>query len=444
MARIAFFGAGYAGLVSAVCLAKLGHTVALRDISEERIEALRAGRVPFYEPGLEELIASNADRLSFTLSMEEAVAGAEFLFVCVGTPPTYSGDADLSAVWSVIEELPQTLGRAVLVMKSTVPVGTGEKIRAALDVRGLSHVGYASCPEFLAEGTAVRDFMESDRVVVGSFEEADGEAVGALHEKLGAPIVRMDVPSAELVKLAANAFLATRISFINEIANVCELVGADVERVAQGMGLDRRIGTHYLRAGIGFGGACFPKDMSFLKLLAGNSGYHFHVVTAVMEVNELQMRRPVAKLQKHLGSLRGKRVALLGLAFKPNTDDLREAPSSVLTARLLAEGAEVVAWDPIADASKVLDGIDFAESAAEALAGADAAVIVTEWPELKDLPWPELRGTMRTPLVIDGRNHLDAAAMRAAGFVYEAMGRAASPFASLPETAEPGATLLSE
>ena len=237
-------------------------------------------------------------------------------------------------------------------MKSTVPVGTGDKVRAALDARGLTNVGYASCPEFLAEGTAVRDFMESDRVVVGARSRRPTAKRSERCTKVSsAPIVRMDVPSAEMVKLAANAYLATRISFINEIANVCELVGADVEDVAQGMGLDRRIGTHYLRAGIGYGGACFPKDMSFLKLLAGNSGYHFHLVTAVMEVNELQMRRPVAKLQKHLGSLRGKRVALLGLAFKPNTDDLREAPSNVLAARLLAEGADVVGWDPVADAS---------------------------------------------------------------------------------------------
>jgi UDPglucose 6-dehydrogenase len=364
--------------------------------------------------------------------------------VCVGTPPTYSGDADLSAVWSVIDELPPALAKGVLVMKSTVPVGTGEKVRAALDARGLSHIGYASCPEFLAEGTAVRDFLESDRVVVGSLEDADGDAVEALHEPLGAPVIRMDVPSAEMVKLAANAYLATRISFINEIANVCELVGADVEDVARGMGLDRRIGTHYLRAGIGYGGSCFPKDMSFLKLLAGNSGYHFHLVTAVMEVNELQMRRPVAKLQRHLGPLTGKRVAVLGLAFKPHTDDLREAPSVVLASRLLAEGAEVVAWDPVADASTLLHGIQFAASAVDAIRGADAAVIVTEWPELRDLPWAELRATMRTPLVIDGRNHLDAEAMRAAGFAYEGMGRAASPFASLPETVEPQAELLSE
>jgi UDPglucose 6-dehydrogenase len=444
VAKIGMFGAGYVGLVTGACFADLGHEVVIRDVVPERIEALQAGRMPFHEPGLGELVAKNAERLSFTLSVEEAVAGSEFLFVCVGTPPTPSGDADLSNVWSVIESLPHDLGSAVLVMKSTVPVGTGEKVRAALDARGLGHVGYASCPEFLAEGSAVRDFMESDRVVVGSFDDADGDGVEALHQPLGAPIVRTDVPSAEMVKLAANAYLATRVSFINEIANVCELVGADVEQVARGMGLDKRIGTHYLRAGLGYGGSCFPKDISFLKLLAGNSGYHFHLVTAVMEVNDLQIRRPVAKLQKHLGPLGGKRIAVLGLAFKPHTDDLREAPSSVLTSRLLAEGAEVVAWDPVADATGVLRGIELADTVAEALHGADAAVVVTEWPELRDVPWGELRGTMRIPLVIDGRNHLDADALRAAGFAYEGMGRAASPFGSLPETQEPERKLLSE
>jgi UDPglucose 6-dehydrogenase len=437
VARVAFFGAGYAGLVSGVCLADLGHTVTIRDVVPERIALLEQGRVPFHEPGLEELIARNRDRLTFTLSMEEATAGSEFLFICVGTPPTPSGDANLAAIWSVIEDLPADIGSPVLVMKSTVPVGTGEKVRAALDARGLVDVGYASCPEFLAEGTAVRDFIEADRVVVGAFDRADGEAVAALHEGLDAEVVQMDVPSAEMVKLAANAYLATRISFINEIANVCELTGADVEDVARGMGLDRRIGTHYLRAGMGYGGSCFPKDIYFLKLLAGNSGYHFHLVTSVMEVNELQMRRPVTKLQKHLGSLSGKRVALLGLAFKPNTDDMRDAPSIVLAARLLAEGAEVVAWDPVADAQSTLHGVELAQSVAEALDGADAAVVVTEWPELCDLPWGELAGTMRTPIVVDGRNHLDPDAMRAAGLAYEGIGRATSSFASLPQTDEP-------
>jgi UDPglucose 6-dehydrogenase len=437
VARVAFFGAGYAGLVSGVCLADLGHTVTIRDVVPERIALLEQGNVPFHEPGLEELIARNRDRLAFTLSMDEAVVGSEFLFVCVGTPPTPSGDANLAAIWSVIEDLPADIGSPVLVMKSTVPVGTGEKVRAALDARGLADVGYASCPEFLAEGTAVRDFIEADRVVVGSFDQADGQAVAALHDGLDAAVVQMDVPSAEMVKLAANAYLATRISFINEIANVCELVGADVEDVARGMGLDRRIGTHYLRAGMGYGGSCFPKDIYFLKLLAGNSGYHFHLVTSVMEVNELQMRRPVTKLQKHLGSLRGKRVALLGLAFKPNTDDMRDAPSIVLAARLLAEGAAVVAWDPVADAHSTLHGVELAESVAQALDGADAAVVVTEWPELRDLPWSELGARMRTPIVVDGRNHLDPDAMRAAGLAYEGIGRATSSFASLLQTDEP-------
>jgi len=435
-ARIAVFGAGYAGLVTGVCFAELGHRVAIRDVLPDRVEALRAGRVPIYEPGLEGLLERNRERLVFTTSVDEAVEGAGSIFVCVGTPPTYAGDADLSAVWSVIDSLPELAPGAVLVMKSTVPVGTGEKVRAALDARGLTDVGYVSCPEFLSEGTAIRDFLEADRVVIGAYEEADADVVEALHEKIDAPVARMDVASAEMVKLAANAFLAMRISFINEIANVCELVGADVEAVAHGMGLDARIGTRYLRAGLGYGGSCYPKDTSFLKLLAGNSGYNFQLVNAVIQVNELQMRRPIAKLQRHLGVLRGKRVALLGLAFKPGTDDLREAPSIVLASRLLAEGAEVVTWDPVADASEILHGVASAPTALDALRGADAAVIVTEWPELAELPWDEARTVMRNALVIDGRNHLDPAAMRAHGFVYEGVGRAASPFATLPETAE--------
>jgi UDPglucose 6-dehydrogenase len=423
VARVAFFGAGYAGLVSGVCLADLGHTVVIRDVVPERVELLEQGKVPFHEPGLDELIARNRDRLSFTLSMDEAVAGSDFLFVCVGTPPTPSGDANLSAVWSVIEELPADIGSPVLVMKSTVPVGTGEKVRAALDARGLVTVGYASCPEFLAEGTAVRDFMESDRVVVGSFDQADGDAVAALHDELGAEVVRMDVPSAEMVKLAANAYLATRISFINEIANVCELVGADVEQVSKGMGLDRRIGRHYLRAGIGFGGSCFPKDSLALKQLAANSGYNFQLLNAVIEVNELQKRRVIGKLERRLGPLRGKRIALLGLAFKPGTDDMREAPSLVLAGRLLSEGADVSAWDPVANGAAHLHGVEIAGSALEALDGADAAVVVTEWPELRDLDWAAAGARMRTRVVVDGRNLLDPDALRALGFAYEGIGR---------------------
>jgi UDPglucose 6-dehydrogenase len=435
-ARIAVFGAGYAGLVTGAGLAELGHRVVVRDVLPERIEALQAGRVPIFEPGLDDLLQRNAGRIGFTLDADEAVEAADFVVVCVGTPPTYSGDADLSAVWTVVEEL-AAIGRSVtLVMKSTVPVGTGDKVRAALDARGLTAVGYVSNPEFLAEGTGVRDFMHPDRIVVGAFEPEDADAVAALHAGIDAPLVSTDVASAEMIKLASNAFLSTRISFINEIANVCELVGADVEQVAQGVGLDHRLGPHFLRAGIGFGGSCFPKDVSALKQLAGNSGYHFHLLSAVWEVNELQKRRVIGKLERHLGKLRGKTIALLGLAFKANTDDLREAPSIVIASRLLAEGADVRAWDPVADASSLLQGVTFCETPLEAVTGTDAAVIVTEWPQLRELPLDEARRVMRRPLIVDGRNLLDPEAAQAAGFAYEGIGRAASPFATLPETAE--------
>jgi UDPglucose 6-dehydrogenase len=435
MPGIGIFGAGWVGLVTGACFADLGHEVVVRDVVPERIEALQAGRVPLHEPGLGELLERNRSRLTFTLEVEDVVS-APIMFVCVGTPPTYSGDADLSAVWTVVDQLPVLEERAILVMKSTVPVGTGEKVRAALDARGLAHVGYVSNPEFLAEGSAVRDFMHPDRVVVGAFTAADATVAGALYDPLETTVVQADVASAEMIKLAANAFLMTRISFINEIANVCEATGADVVTVAEGVGLDHRLGPHFLRAGIGWGGSCFPKDGVALKQLASNSGYHFQLLNAVIEVNELQKRRVIGKLQKHLGKLRGKTVALLGLAFKPNTDDLREAPSLVLASRLLAEGAEVRAWDPVADASALLQGVQFCDGVLEAVADADAAVIVTEWDELRTLASEDVRSAMRRPLIIDGRNLLDPEQARAAGFSYEGIGRAASPLAALPETEE--------
>ncbi len=432
---IGVFGAGWVGLVTGACFAELGHEVVVRDVLPERIEALQAGRLPLHEPGLAELLERNRERLEFTTELHDVVS-APIMFVCVGTPPTYSGDADLSAVWTVVDHLPALDERAILVMKSTVPVGTGEKVRAALDARGLAHVGYVSNPEFLSEGSAVQDFMSPDRLVVGAFTEADAGTVAALYEPLDAPIVRADVASAEMIKLAANAFLMTRISFINEIANVCEATGADVEQVAKGIGLDHRLGPHFLRAGIGWGGSCFPKDGVALKQLASNSGYHFQLLNAVIEVNELQKRRVIGKLEKHLGKLRGKTIALLGLAFKPNTDDLREAPSLVLASRLLAEGAEVRTWDPVADATHLLQGVTFCDSVLDAVTGADAAVIVTEWDELKTLASDGVRSAMRRPLILDGRNLLDPEQARSAGFDYEGIGRASSPLASLPETEE--------
>jgi UDPglucose 6-dehydrogenase len=432
-------GAGWVGLVTAACFADLGHEVVVRDVVPERIAELDAGRVPIFEPGLSELLAANRERIRYTLDIADVFDAARIVFVSVPTPPTHSGDADLSAVWRVLDELPELEQRAIVVMKSTVPVGTGEKVRHELDARGLAHVGYVSNPEFLAESTALRDFTSPDRIVVGAFDDADGDAVVALYESIDAPVVRADVSSAEMVKLASNAFLATKISFINEIANVCEETGADVSLVAEGMGLDRRIGSLFLRPGIGYSGSCLPKDVTALKQLAGNSGYHFQLLTAVIEVNELQKRRVVGKLAKHLGSLRGRTVALLGLAFKPNTNDMRDAPSLILAPRLLAEGAVVRGWDPVAleEAKQALRGVELSETLLEALTDADAAVIVTEWDELSGLLTSELRDAMRTPLIVDGRNLLDPGEARAAGFVYESIGRAAHDLDALLETEEP-------
>jgi UDPglucose 6-dehydrogenase len=418
---IGVIGAGWVGLVTAACFAELGHPVIARDIVPEKVEALARGEVAIHEPGLEDLLRRNAERLTFTTEMGELLDGARLLFVCVDTPPTYSGDADLSRVRAVVQELPEG-GEHVLIMKSTVPAGTGESIRR--DMPGLS---YVSCPEFLKEGTAVADFMDPDRVVIGADagDEEAADAVAALYRPLGGEILRTDVASAEMIKLASNAFLATKISFINEIANVCEEVGADVGQVAKGMGLDERIGSSFLRAGIGYGGSCFPKDVSALKMLAGNTGYHFQLLTAVIEVNELQKRRVVGKLEKHLGSLIGKRVALLGLAFKPDTDDMREASSLVLAARLQGEGAEVVAYDPVAAerAAGLLGSVEMATSAQEALEGADAAVLVTEWDEFAELDWAAAGQRMARPLIVDGRNFLDPDALVKAGFEYEGIGR---------------------
>jgi len=421
--RVAVFGAGYVGLVTGACLADLGHDVVVRDVVTEKIDALQRGEVPIHEEGLDELLEQNRERLSFTTDVNAAVDRAEVVYVAVGTPPTYSGDADLSAVWTVVDELPSVDRRVVIAMKSTVPVGTGRTVRHRLDDRGLTNVGYVSNPEFTAEGTAVSDFMHPDRIVIGAFDEADGDVVERLHDVIDAPVVRCDVPSAEMIKLAANAALVTRISFINEIANVCEATGADVMTVSRGIGLDRRIGPAFLRAGIGYGGSCFPKDSLALKQLAANSGYSFQLLNAVIEVNELQKRRVIGKLERRLGPLRDKRITLLGLAFKPGTDDMREAPSLVLAGRLLSEGAEVRAWDPVADGAVHLHGVVIADSALEALDGADAAVVVTEWPEFRELDWAEAAARMRNRLVVDGRNLLDPVQLRALGFEYEGIGR---------------------
>jgi UDPglucose 6-dehydrogenase len=426
--RLGVIGVGYVGLVTAASFAQAGHDVCCLDIDEAKLERLRAGHAPIHEPGVDELLAGSRERLTFTSSPADLFARADIAFVCVDTPPSASGDADLSRVESVIGAIPAGTSDAVLVMKSTVPPGTGARLRRTLNERGLRGVAYASNPEFLREGSALEDFQHPDRVVVGADEDGVGDRIAALYRPFGGSELVTDVTSAEMIKHASNAFLATKISFINEIANVCEEVGANVDLVARGMGLDARIGSSFLRPGLGFGGSCFPKDVAALKQLAGNTGYHFQLLSAVIEVNELQKRRAVAKLKRHLGSLRDRRIALWGLAFKPDTDDMREASSVVLAARLIAEGAEVAGYDPVvtrAQATGVLPrGIQLAETALDAARGADAVVIVTEWPQFA-VPFGDgsLLRVMRTPLVIDGRNMLDPAAVEAAGFAYEGVGR---------------------
>src|SRR3954462_365489 len=364
---IGVVGVGWVGLVTAACFAELGHEVWARDILPEKVETLSRGEIPIHEPGLPELVTKNADRLHFTTDMGDVLERAQLLFVCVDTPPTYSGDADLSRVEAVIRDLADSDDHA-LVMKSTVPVGTGRSIN-----RRREGLGYVSNPEFLKEGSAVDDFMRPDRVVIGADDGSApfAERIQSLYEPLDAPVIRTDVASAEMIKLASNAFLATKISFINEIANVSEELGANVDEVSRGMGLDTRIGPQFLKAGLGWGGSCFPKDVTALKQLAGNSGYHFQLLTAVIEVNELQKRRAIGKLQKHLGSLVGKEIALLGVAFKPNTDDIREATSLVLAGRLQSEGAHVRVYDPVASdkARGLLSGATVTDSAAQALDG---------------------------------------------------------------------------
>ncbi|MET9021456.1 UDP-glucose/GDP-mannose dehydrogenase family protein [Actinopolymorpha sp. NPDC004070] len=425
--RVAVFGAGYIGLVTGACFAELGHQVILRDVQPEKIRMLQAGEVPIFEPGLGDLLAANKDRLSFTVDAADAVRDAEVVYVCVDTPPTASGDADLSRVWAVIDSLKgvSTDRLAALVMKSTVPVGTGERVRAALDDAGLAHVGYAANPEFTSEGRAVRTFLRPDRVVIGAADEESAGLVTALHGGVDGPVEVMRIADAEMVKLASNALLATKISFINEIATVCEATGADVEAVAKAIGMDSRLGPHFLRAGLGYGGSCFPKDSRALRVMASNTGHPFQLLSAVIEVNELQPRRAIQRLKNELGTLKRRRIALLGMTFKAGTDDMREAPSTVVASRLLAEGADIHCWDPLARPGEAEPWTSATRHASpvQAMTGADAAMVITEWPQLRQVDWTAARHAMRNPLIFDGRNLLDPKKMRATGFTYIGVGR---------------------
>ena len=418
-------GIGYVGLVTAVALAELGHRVVCLDVNVDRLVRLRSGSAPFHEPDLDQRLQTHLHLLQFTSDPRDVYDNTDFVFVCVDTPPTQSGDADLSRVEAVVAAIPAGFS-GTLVMKSTVPVGTGTRVQERLRQLGHTTVGYVSNPEFLREGCAIADVLHPDRVVAGADSPELADAVLALWSPLGGVSVRCDLHSAEMIKLASNAFLATKISFINEIANVCDVVGADVAAVAHGMGLDRRIGPAFLQAGIGYGGSCFPKDVVALKQLAGNRGYHFQLLSSVIEVNNLQGRRLIGTLKARLGPLAGRRIALLGLSFKPGTDDMREAPSLVLAARLIAEGARLVAHDPVSNAaakSLLPQGVELAETWQDAITGADAALIITDWPEYLGLTDADTSALMATPLLIDGRNLLDPSAASSSGYEWVGVGR---------------------
>ena len=430
--KIAVVGTGYVGLVVGACLAESGNDVICVDKDDAKVRMLRRGRIPIYEPGLTELVTRNSSegRLSFTTQLARAVKASEIIFIAVGTPQGEDGSADLQHVLAVARDIGRAMdGFRVIVNKSTVPVGTAEKVRAIVAGETSHPFSVVSNPEFLKQGAAVDDFMKPDRVVIGAADLRGAEQMVALYQpftRTGAPIMVMDCASAELAKYAANALLATRISFMNEIANVCELYGADVDRVRQAVGSDRRIGSSFLFPGVGYGGSCFPKDVKALVRFSGDRKYDFRVLKAVEAVNERQKLVLVTKLERHFKSLKGKTIAIWGLAFKPKTDDMREAPAVPIVQTLLAKGARVQVYDP--EAMGVARGIfgskvTYARKSYDALRGADALAIVTEWHEFREPDFERMRRLMRSPVIFDGRNIYQPQQMKAHGFTYSSIGR---------------------
>jgi len=430
--KIAVIGTGYVGLVAGACFAESGNDVICVDRDAAKIRTLRAGRMPIYEPGLEELVRRNRheNRLTFTTTLPKAVRSSTVVFVAVGTPQGEDGSADLQHVLEVAREVARAMnGYKVIVDKSTVPVGTAARVREVIRRETTHPFSVVSNPEFLKQGAAIDDFMKPDRVVIGAEDPRARELMQELYApftRTGAPIMTMDCASAELTKYAANAMLATRISFMNEVANVCEAVGADVDEVRRAIGADRRIGTSFLFPGVGYGGSCFPKDVKAMIHFASQKDYDFRILRAVEEVNIAQKTRLAAKMRSHFGTLKGRTIAVWGLAFKPRTDDMREAPSIPLIKMLLAEGADVQAYDP--EATKVAKGIfgnkvTFATKNYEALKGADGLAIVTEWSEFRRPDFEKMRKLMRSPVVFDGRNLFEPEQMKQSGFTYYSIGR---------------------
>jgi len=432
--RIAVVGSGYVGLVLGACLAENGNTVICVDKDESKIDMLRAGQMPIYEPGLEEMVRRNdrEERLSFSTDLASAVKTSQIVFIAVGTPQSEDGSADLQHVLGVARDIGRAMNKYTIVVdKSTVPVGTAKKVRETVATETSQEFSVVSNPEFLKQGAAIEDFMKPDRVVIG-VEPEDQRATELMRElygpftRTGAPILTMSTESAELTKYAANSILATRISFMNEIANVCELMGADVDAVRKAIGSDRRIGTSFLFPGVGYGGSCFPKDVKALLKSSEDKGYDFRILRAVESVNESQKERLVEKMERHFTNLSGKTIALWGLAFKPRTDDMREAPAIPIVEGLLARGATVRAYDPAASAvaKRIFNGrIAVCDKSYDALAGADALAIVTEWNEFREPDFDKMRTLLKAPVVFDGRNIYSPEHMRALGFTYFSIGR---------------------
>jgi UDPglucose 6-dehydrogenase len=430
--KIAVIGTGYVGLVVGACLAENGNDVVCVDKDEAKVRTLRRGRMPIYEPGLEEMVQRNTaeKRLAFTTLLPKAVRQSQIIFIAVGTPQGEDGSADLQHVETVAREIARAMnGYKVIVDKSTVPVGTAGRVREIIRRETTHPFSVVSNPEFLKQGAAVEDFLKPDRVVIGAEDPRGAELMRELYApftRTGAPIMVMDCASAELCKYAANALLATKISFMNEVANVCEVFGANVDEVRKAVGADRRIGSSFLFPGVGYGGSCFPKDVKAILRFSADKGYDFQILQAVEAVNQQQKSRLVTKMEKHFGSLKGRTIAVWGLAFKPRTDDMREAPAITIIDRLLTSGAKVQAYDP--EAARVARGIfgsklQLADKSYDALKGAQALAIVTEWSEFREPDFPRMRKLMRDPVVFDGRNIYSPEQMKAQGFTYYSIGR---------------------
>jgi len=430
MAKICVIGTGYVGLVTGTCFSDMGHRVTCLDINDKRIEKLKNGIMPIYEPGLKQIVDQNveAGRLDFTTSYQEALENAEFAFIAVGTPSSVEGDADMQYVKMAAETIASHLDHPIIIVnKSTVPVGTGDWVSEIIkDMNGGTTPPFCvvSNPEFLREGSAVNDFMEPDRVVLGSTNREAAEKVADLYEALRAPIMITDLRTAEMIKYASNAFLATRISFINEIANICESLGADVKEVARGMGMDKRIGPSFLDAGLGWGGSCFPKDVKALAHMAETRGSHPQLLQAVMDINQNQRKRAVQKVEKALGGLKGKTIGLLGLSFKPNTDDTRDAPALAIARMLLDAGAVVQAFDPQAMevSKKEIPQLQLRKNPYETAEAVDALILATEWNEFKSLDFERIKANMKGNVILDGRNIWDGTELYEMGFTYFGMG----------------------